>query len=313
MDAASATAVVSEPPRPSVVTSRLSVETPWKPATRTIRSCSRAWRMRSARASMIRALVGEESVTIPACEPVSEIASCPMSWIAIAQRAQEIRSPVESSMSISRATGRAEISCAWATSSSVVLPRAESTATTRLPASRAATIRPAARLMRSASATEVPPNFITTISGPCSGTTTEDRERSRVAVLSPINRVVVEPKTSQMPMVEADAGRAPEAGRLLVASRLGTALSRAASVETVAREAVRALHESFDYYLAVVQRLAPDGVLRVVALAGPSAAEVENLLARGQRVEVGINGRVARTGRPALVHDTSLDPASPGR
>ena len=55
---------------------------------------------------MIRALVWEESVTIPAWEPVSEIASWPMSWIAIAQSAQEIRSPVESSMSISRATGR---------------------------------------------------------------------------------------------------------------------------------------------------------------------------------------------------------------
>ena len=41
--------------------------------------------------------------------------------------------------------------------------RAESTATTRLPASAACTIRPAARLVRSASATEVPPNFITTV------------------------------------------------------------------------------------------------------------------------------------------------------
>ncbi len=91
---------------------------------------------------MIRALVWEESVTIPAWDPVKEIASCPMSWIAIAQSAHEIRSPVESSMSISRATGRSEISNAWATSSSVVLPRAESTATTLLPASRAATIAP---------------------------------------------------------------------------------------------------------------------------------------------------------------------------
>jgi putative nucleotidyltransferase with HDIG domain len=116
-----------------------------------------------------------------------------------------------------------------------------------------------------------------------------------------------------MPIAGTDSGMAPQGGRLLVASRLGTALSRAASVETVAREAVRALHESFDYYLAVVQRLDPDGVLRVVALAGPSAAEVENLLARGQRVEVGINGRVARTGRPALVNDTSVDPDYLGR
>src|SRR6185436_10357135 len=52
---------------------------------------------------------------------------------------------------------------AAAISSSVVLPRAERTATTRLPCSRAATIRRAARLMRSASATDVPPNFITTV------------------------------------------------------------------------------------------------------------------------------------------------------
>jgi putative nucleotidyltransferase with HDIG domain len=57
----------------------------------------------------------------------------------------------------------------------------------------------------------------------------------------------------------------------------------------------------------VVQRLDPDGVLRVVALAGPSAARVQDLLAHGQRVEVGVNGRVARTGRPALVNDTSVD------
>jgi putative nucleotidyltransferase with HDIG domain len=117
----------------------------------------------------------------------------------------------------------------------------------------------------------------------------------------------VEPKTSQMPVVGARTADPAQGARLLVASRLGTALSRAASVETVAREAVRALHESFDYYLAVVQRLDPDGVLRVVALDGPSAAEVENLLEHGQRVEVGINGRVARTGRPALVNDTGAD------
>ena len=103
-------------------------------------------------------------MTIPACDPVSEIALWPMSWIAIAHSAQEIRSPVESSMSISRESGRSEISIAWATSSSVVLPRAESTATTLCPASRALTIRRAARLISSAPATEVPPNFITTMS-----------------------------------------------------------------------------------------------------------------------------------------------------
>ena len=114
---------------------------------------------------MIRALVWEVSVTIPACEPVSEIARCPRSLIAIAHSAQEIRSPVESSMSISRGSGVGETSSAIAISSSVVWPRADSTATTRLPVSRCPTIRRAARLIRSASATEVPPNFMTIVSG----------------------------------------------------------------------------------------------------------------------------------------------------
>src|SRR3954464_14195365 len=50
-------------------------------------------------------------------------------------------------------------------SSSVVLPRALSTATTRLPSSFAFAMRRAAREMRSASPTEVPPNFMTTVSG----------------------------------------------------------------------------------------------------------------------------------------------------
>ena len=114
---------------------------------------------------MIRALVCEVSVTIPACEPVNEMARWPRSLIAIAHSAHEIRSPVESSMSISRGSGLGETSSAIAISSSVVWPRAESTATTRRPASRWATIRRAARLSRSASATEVPPNFITSVSG----------------------------------------------------------------------------------------------------------------------------------------------------
>ncbi len=63
-------------------------------------------------------MVCEESVTIPACDPVSEIALWPMSWIAIAQSAHEIRSPVDSSMSISRASGRSETS--WAMLSEIV-------------------------------------------------------------------------------------------------------------------------------------------------------------------------------------------------
>jgi len=123
----------------------------------------------------------------------------------------------------------------------------------------------------------------------------------------------VEPKTSDMPVAGTESGRAPQGGRLLVASRLATALSRATSVESVAEEAVRTLHRSFDYYLAVVQRLDPDGVLRVVGAAGPLAEELSDFLALEQAVEHGVNGRVARTGRPAMVNDTRRDPDYLGR
>ena len=91
--------------------------------------------MRLARTSRMRAFVCDVSVTMPACEPVSEIARWPRSLMAIAHSAHEMRSPVESSMSISRGSGVAETSSAEAISSSVVLPRADSTATTCWPCS----------------------------------------------------------------------------------------------------------------------------------------------------------------------------------
>jgi putative nucleotidyltransferase with HDIG domain len=116
----------------------------------------------------------------------------------------------------------------------------------------------------------------------------------------------VEPSTTEIPLSVANAsGERDE--RLLVASRLSSRLAQAHSVEDVASIAVGQLHGSFDYYLAVVQRLDPDGSLRVVAGAGPLAEEVDDFLALVQPVEVGVNGRVARTGRAAMVNDTRLD------
>jgi putative nucleotidyltransferase with HDIG domain len=57
----------------------------------------------------------------------------------------------------------------------------------------------------------------------------------------------------------------------------------------------------------VIQRLDPDGSLRVVAAAGPLAEEVGGFLALVQPVELGVNGRVARSGEPTMVNDTQLD------
>jgi putative nucleotidyltransferase with HDIG domain len=117
----------------------------------------------------------------------------------------------------------------------------------------------------------------------------------------------VEPKTSSLPIVASFDDATPQGGRLLVASRLATSLSLAHTIEEIASEAVLLLHESFDYYLAVVQRLDPDGFLRVVAGAGPLAEGVADFLAQEQPVEIGVNGRVARSGRAAMVNDTRLD------
>lgn len=113
----------------------------------------------------------------------------------------------------------------------------------------------------------------------------------------------MEPSTAEVQRAGGQTGDE----RLVVASRLSRSLDRAHSTEEVASEAVRQLHGSFDYYLAVVQRLDPDGSLRVVGAAGPLAETVSDFLALVQPVELGVNGRVARSGEAVMVNDTKLD------
>ena len=91
-----------------------------------------------------------------------------------------------------------------------------------------------------------------------------------------------------MPIAAARPATAPQGGRLLVASRLATALSRAASVESVAREAVRTLHDSFDYRLAVVRRQDEGGALQLVATAGTPAEELGGFLTAEQPISLPI-------------------------
>src|SRR5450759_4292333 len=153
MPAATATAVVSEPPLPSVVISASAVA-PWNPATMAMRPAASASRTRSARTSAMRALVCPDSVTMPACAPVNEIASWPSEWIAMASSAMVTCSPVASSMSISRSGGSELMAPASSSRSSVTSPIAETTATTELPASLVAMIRRATARMRSVVATE---------------------------------------------------------------------------------------------------------------------------------------------------------------
>src|SRR5271166_473607 len=164
--AASATAEVSEPPRPSVVT-RWSSAMPWKPATTGIcRSpdgpSPRRRRTRSDPSmSRMRALPWAVSVRIGTCQPCQERASSPSCCSAIAIRPVVTCSPVATTASYSRASCIGESAWHQATSWLVTPAMAETTTATSCPASASRLTRRAALRMRSRSATEVPPNFMT--------------------------------------------------------------------------------------------------------------------------------------------------------
>ena len=154
--------MVSDAPRPRVVTSLVVWETPWNPATMTRSPASKDFSIRPGVMSIMRALPWAAVVITPAWEPVYERAGIPTSDRAIASRAADCRSPVVRSMSSSRGAGCGETSKARSIRSSVVSPIAEMTTTMSLPACFVAAIRRATRLIDAASATEDPPNFWTT-------------------------------------------------------------------------------------------------------------------------------------------------------
>ena len=151
---------MSEPPRPSVVTSR-STDTPWNPAT-----TGHPAGGEGARAAGRRAPRGSwpgcatVSVIIPAWLPVKDTASTPRSARAMHSRDMEMRSPELSSMSISRSGCTELTSSASRTRSSVVLPMALTTTTTSLPARRVRATWSATARMRSASPTDVPAELL---------------------------------------------------------------------------------------------------------------------------------------------------------
>jgi diguanylate cyclase (GGDEF)-like protein len=96
--------------------------------------------------------------------------------------------------------------------------------------------------------------------------------------------------------------------RLEVASSLAMRLTKLERPSDIARTVVDELHSAFGYYLAVIDRLDDDGVLRIVAAAGRLTESGLQYLVQEQPIDTGVNGRVARTGRLALVDDTRLDP-----
>jgi HD-GYP domain-containing protein (c-di-GMP phosphodiesterase class II) len=96
--------------------------------------------------------------------------------------------------------------------------------------------------------------------------------------------------------------------QLRLAARLTARLATKSDVEELAQLVVDELHETFAFYLAAIQRLDEDGVLRLVAGRGPLAEVMTEFLLTEQPVSEGVNGKVARSGHTVLVADTRTDP-----
>jgi HD-GYP domain-containing protein (c-di-GMP phosphodiesterase class II) len=96
--------------------------------------------------------------------------------------------------------------------------------------------------------------------------------------------------------------------QLRLAARLTATLVQKSDVDEMAQLVVDELHETFAFYLAAIQRLDEDGVLRLIAGRGPLAEVMTEFLLTEQSASEGVNGRVARSGTTALVADTAQDP-----
>jgi HD-GYP domain-containing protein (c-di-GMP phosphodiesterase class II) len=95
--------------------------------------------------------------------------------------------------------------------------------------------------------------------------------------------------------------------QLRVASRVTGRLAAMRDVDEMVRLVVDELHGTFAFYLAAIQRLDDDGVLRLIAGRGALAEVMTEFLLVEQSAEEGINGRVARSGVTAFVRDTRAD------
>jgi diguanylate cyclase (GGDEF)-like protein/putative nucleotidyltransferase with HDIG domain len=97
--------------------------------------------------------------------------------------------------------------------------------------------------------------------------------------------------------------------RLAAASRLFARMSLLLDPDEIARVIVDELWRTFGSHLTVILRIDDDGMLRPVAGAGDLVHEMGEHFARWeQSIHEGVVGRVARTGEPAVVAETRLDP-----
>jgi len=96
--------------------------------------------------------------------------------------------------------------------------------------------------------------------------------------------------------------------QLNLAARLTAELATKSEPEEMAQLVVDELHDTFAFYLAAIQRLDGDGMLRLIAGRGPLAEVMTEFLLTEQPLSEGVNGRVARSAETALVSDTQADP-----
>ena len=164
--AARATAVVSLPPRPRVVISWSAADRalwPWKPATMTTLPPSSSLRTRArldagdARPA-VRAVGGDAGLRPGQADGRRRRARGGPSTRASRSGARRSRAGRRAR----GGPGSSVMAAARPSSSSVVSPIADTTTTRSWPAARSRAIRRATRLMRSAPATDEPPNFWTT-------------------------------------------------------------------------------------------------------------------------------------------------------
>jgi putative nucleotidyltransferase with HDIG domain len=96
--------------------------------------------------------------------------------------------------------------------------------------------------------------------------------------------------------------------QLRLAARLTARLAATNDVQEMVTLVVEELQGTFAFYLAAIQRLDDDGMLRLIAGKGALAEVMTEFLLVEQALEDGVNGRVARSGTSALVVDTREDP-----
>ncbi len=139
----------------------MSDATPWNPAITATCPCERRSFSKAGSICSMRAEPCMPLVRIGICQPSQERAPMPLADRATAKRPAVTCSPAATTTSYSRASWSGARSRVQAMSLLVSPAMAETTTATWAPRSTSRFTRPATWRMRSRSATEVPPNFIT--------------------------------------------------------------------------------------------------------------------------------------------------------